>query len=234
MVDAGSGRVAVVLPAAGRGERLGAAHPKAFLSVAGWPLLGHTLRRFATMPCVGQAIVAVPPGYLDALGELVARGTPWPFPIDGVEGGRERQDSIVGALAAIRGPVDVVVIHDAVRPFVSMEVVVACIEGARRYGAAIAAVPLEDTLKRADGDRVRATVDRRGLWRAQTPQAFRIELLREAHARARETGLRATDDAGLVEWAGTAPRIVPGDPRNTKITTAADLHDAEGRLVSGA
>jgi 2-C-methyl-D-erythritol 4-phosphate cytidylyltransferase len=122
------------------------------------------------------------------------------------------------------------VVHDAVRPLVSVETVSACVAAAREHGAALAAVPVHDTLKRIVDDRVVSTVDRRGLWAVQTPQAFRVPLLRQAHRRAAEVGYEATDDGALVEWAGTSPHIVAGDPLNLKITTPADLRLAEQLL----
>lgn len=222
--------VAAVVAAAGRGERLGASQPKAFVLLAGQPIVLHTLRRLAAVEVIGHVVVAVPESHLDAFRRLVATDGPWPVPVDAVVGGRDRQQSVLRCLEAVGNECEIVVVHDAVRPFVSAEVVRACVAAAAAAGAALAAEPLQDTLKRVTDHAVNATVDRRGLWRAQTPQAFRIALLREAHLRAAELGSVATDDAALVEWAGAVPRIVPGDPLNLKITTAADLRYAERLL----
>lgn len=225
--------VAAVVVAAGRGERLGANQPKAFVSLAGEPIILHTLRRLATAEIVGRLVVAVPESHLGDFHQLVAAAGAWRVPLDAVAGGAERQQSVRRCLNVLGSECDIVVVHDAVRPFVAAKLVEACVAAARADGAALTALPVQDTLKRASDGVVRATVGRRGLWMAQTPQAFRLSLLRDAHRRATEIGCAATDDAALVEWAGAVPRIVLGDPLNIKITTAADLHYAE-RLVGAS
>ncbi len=225
----GAVRVGLLVPAAGRGERLGAGTPKAFVELRGEPIVLRTLKRLVEFRGFVLGITLVPPLHVDTFRTL-AGAFAWPFPVEGVAGGAERQSSVWRGLEALGDAVDIVVVHDAVRPLVSVAMVEACVETAREHGAALTAVPVHDTLKRVADGRVVSTVDRRGLWVAQTPQAFRVPLLRQAHRRAVEVGYQATDDGALVEWAGTPPRIVLGDPLNLKITTPADLRLA-GHLL---
>jgi 2-C-methyl-D-erythritol 4-phosphate cytidylyltransferase len=223
----------LVVAAAGRGERLGASQPKAFVPLGGSPIVLHTLRRLAALDVFVRAIVVVPETHIAVFRELAA-AEPWPFHVETVAGGSERQESVRRGLAALADDCEFVVVHDAVRPFVSPQLVVACLEAARSRGAAVAALPVRDTVKRAAGTVVTATVDRRGMWMVQTPQAFRLALLREAHRRAAETGHAATDDAAVVEWAGGLVEVVPGEPENVKITGPADLCYAERLLASAS
>jgi len=223
--------VSVVIAAAGRGERLGSAVPKAFVSLAGEPIVMHTMRCCAGACLFARAVVAVPETHVEQLRELVAAQAPWPLKVEAVIGGEERQESVRRSLMALGEECEIVVVHDAVRPFVSPDLFFACVKGARRCGAAVAAVPVRDTLKRTTGDVVISTVERQGLWMVQTPQAFRLPLLREAHSRAAETGYRATDDAALVERAGGVVQVVRGQLQNIKITEPADLHYAERLLT---
>lgn len=216
----------LLVPAAGWGERLGGGTPKAFVALRGEPIVLRTLRRLAEFPGFVRAITLVPPSHVDMFRRLVG-ACAWPFPVEGIAGGPERQDSVQRGLDALGDAVDIVVVHDAVRPFVSVAMVSACVDAAREHGAALTAVPVYDTIKRIADGAVVSTVDRQGLWVVQTPQAFRVPLLRRAHRRAAEVGYGATDDGALVEWAGTSPRTVPGDPLNLKITTPADLRLAE-------
>ena len=156
----------------------------------------------------------------------------WTTCLPAVAGGRERQDSVAAGLRALPADIEYVVIHDGARPFATTALVERVLSEARRHGAALAAVPVHDTIKRVSPDLfLDGTVDRRSLWLAQTPQAFSVGLLREAHARAHEAGLEATDDAALVEALGHPVRVVPGSRLNFKITTREDL--ALARLLIG-
>jgi len=221
-----------VIVAAGRGERLGAGLPKAFVPVKGVELVVRTLRCCAAAGLFDRAIVAVPGGQVEPFRALVAAHEPWPFAVHAVVGGADRQASVRCGLDAIAAEDGVVVIHDAARPFASVGMFARCVDRARACGAAVAAVRVPDTLKRAAGTRIVGTVDRQALWMVQTPQAFRLPLLREAHRRALETGYRGTDDAGLVVWAGGRVDLVPGESGNLKITEPADLRYAE-QLLEG-
>jgi 2-C-methyl-D-erythritol 4-phosphate cytidylyltransferase len=227
------GGVSLIIVAAGRGERLGASIPKAFVALAGEPMLARTLRQCVKDVDFARVVVAVPATHVGEFGHIVATTGPWPMHIDAVVGGPERQESVRMCLDALGADdEEIVVVHDGVRPFVSSDLLKACIAKARTDGAAAAALPVRDTLKRGDATGlIAATVDRRRLWMVQTPQAFRVALLRDAHDRAAQTGFLGTDDAALVEWAGAPVYLVPGRPENIKITEPADLRHAE-RLVA--
>jgi 2-C-methyl-D-erythritol 4-phosphate cytidylyltransferase len=146
-----------------------------------------------------------------------------------VAGGATRQESVWQALQAAPHDVDVVLVHDAVRPFIDRRLIDAVVAAAAAHGAAICALPIAETVKRVRDAVVETTLDRSGLWAVQTPQAFRAALLREAHDKARREGVVATDDAMLVEWLGQPVRVVPGLAGNVKITTPEDLRRARGR-----
>jgi 2-C-methyl-D-erythritol 4-phosphate cytidylyltransferase len=219
---------AAILLCAGRGERLGAAAGgKALATLAGRPLFAWSLDALERTPVI-EAIVVVGPAKslraaLDAATIAPRKVIAW------CEGGRERQHSVAHGLAALPPEYDLVAVHDAARALVTPELIGRCVADALEHGAAIAAVALDDTLKRAALGTIEATVPRQGLFRAQTPQVFRRDWLERAHREA--TGL-ATDDAGLVEALGHRVRITPGDAMNFKITTPADLALAEAWLAS--
>jgi len=220
-------RAGVVLPAGGRGRRMGGAR-KPFLELDGEPILLRALRPFLEHPCITSVVIALAP-------EDAADPPDWLATLDArvvlVEGGEERTDSVRQALQRIPADVEVVLIHDAARPLVSRALVdrtLACAAGGR---ACIAALPVTDTIKEVEeGGRIVATPDRRRLWRAQTPQAFPRALLVDAHERAAREGLKTTDDAALVCHFGATVVVVNGDPRNLKVTTAEDLLLAEALL----
>lgn len=213
-------RVAVLVPAAGSGLRLGGAR-KQFRLLGGRPLLVRTLDVFEEHPLVDALIVAVPADAVEAtragLREVGLRKVHAV-----VAGGGTRQASVGLALAAAPPETDVALVHDAVRPFVEPEHVTAVIEAVGRDGAAALAVPLADTLRRVEDGRFAETLAREGLYRMQTPQGFRADWLREAHARAEAEGHVATDDVALVQMLGRPVVVVPGSARNFKVTTPAD------------
>ena len=224
-------RTVAIIVAAGRGERLGAGRPKQFLVCAGRPLLAHTLDRFCRAGDIERLVVAVPrPDDLAAeLGPLSA----WPLPIDAVQGGARRQDSVAAGLAAA-GDAPLVVVHDGVRPLVPVDVIRRVCREAGAVGAAVAAAPCTDTVKEVEAGRIRRTLPREQLVMVQTPQAFRRELLIEAHRRAAEDGVDATDDAVLVERLGATVAVVTHAEPNLKVTHAADLVLAEHYLAATA
>ncbi|MCP4642828.1 MAG: 2-C-methyl-D-erythritol 4-phosphate cytidylyltransferase [bacterium] len=223
----------LVIPAAGMGVRLGSDSPKALVDLAGRPLLSHTLDRFRSQGLAEGAIVIVPPGresqFRDALGDT--------FPDAGltfVPGGAERQQSVENGLAVLDPGCEVVVIHDAARPFVAPSSIQASIACAREHGAATVAIPSADTILVGDDDAFLVdTPDRRALWACQTPQTFRVSVIREAHARANAEGFEGTDDASLVRRAGAPVKLVMGTPLNFKITTPGDLALAHAALEGG-
>jgi 2-C-methyl-D-erythritol 4-phosphate cytidylyltransferase / 2-C-methyl-D-erythritol 2,4-cyclodiphosphate synthase len=222
--------VSAIIAAGGRGARFGGGRPKQFLTLAGQPILQRSVDAFVRSPLVQDVVVALPR-------ELAA--SPPAYLLDGaprvrvVEGGERRQDSVANAFALVADRADVVVVHDAARPLVTDDLIRRTIEAAAETGAAVAAVRAHDTVKRAGAaGLVTATLPRDEIFLAQTPQAFRASVLREALA-VGARGVAATDEAMLAEQAGHAVKIVEGDPRNLKITTPDDLAMAE-RLLGGS
>lgn len=176
-------------------------------------------------------MLVAPPDGVEAFRALIAAG-PGDKTEKIVAGGATRQESVWAGLCEISAGMDCVLIHDAARPLVSRHLMESCAAAAASYGAAIAALPVSDTLKRSVGEVISATIDRSDLWIAQTPQAFRVDVITEAYERARRDGAVATDDAALVEALGRPVRLVMGSPRNVKITYPADLTLAQD-LVRG-
>jgi len=228
--------VTAIIAAGGSGRRLGASVPKQLLDVGGRTLLQRSIDAFRTHPAIGDVIVAVP-------ADLLAPPPPWLDGVRGVRlvaGGERRQDSVANAFASVAENVEIVLVHDAARPFVTSDVISRAIHGAIAHGAAIVALPVSDTVKRvafegtAGGDGVIVeTLPREQIFLAQTPQAFRREVLGAAIAAGRSAEA-ATDEATLAERAGHRVYVVAGDPENLKITTAADLTRARGRAPSVA
>jgi 2-C-methyl-D-erythritol 4-phosphate cytidylyltransferase/2-C-methyl-D-erythritol 2,4-cyclodiphosphate synthase len=217
-----------LIAAAGCGERLGLSRSKALVALGGRPLVSYSLDAFRASS-VEEIVLVAPPQAMEQFRQLIARG-----PADKTEkvvaGGGTRQESVWAGLCELSAGMECVLIHDAARPFLCRQLIEDCADAARRHGAAIAAVPVSDTLKFAEGDVVRGSADRRDLWVAQTPQAFRVEIIRAAYEQARREGRQATDDAALVEAMGRAVRLVPGSPRNIKVTYPQDLAMAETML----
>jgi 2-C-methyl-D-erythritol 4-phosphate cytidylyltransferase len=218
-----------VVVAAGRGERLGAP-AKVLLPLAGRPLLAYALAAAQDAASIREVVVVAGEHTRQAIEALVGDG-PWPKVRSVVVGGERRQDSVAAGVAALPPEIELVAVHDAARPLVEPALFDRCLDAARRTGAAVAAVPVADTLKRVVDGRVVGTVSRDGLWAAQTPQAFRRALLVAALERGRRAGGTATDEAGLCEGLGIEVAIVAGDPTNLKITHAADLALAEAVLA---
>lgn len=217
-----SARVAAILLCAGRGERLGFGVEKALVPLGGRPLFAWSLEALQRCAAI-EAIVVVGP--VTRLRELLAASGRAPAKVIAwTEGGAERQHSVARGLAAIPAEFTHVAVHDAARALVPAALVARVVADGVQYGAALAALPLEDTLKREAHGAVAATVPREGLWRAQTPQVFRRDWLEAAHAAAR--GI-ATDDAALVEALGHEVHLTAGEPVNLKITTRLDLELAE-------
>lgn len=219
---------AAVLVMAGSGSRLGADVPKAFVPLGGKALWRHAAETFASMPAC-RAIVFVAPD--DRLAEVRAA-----WKTDGrvlariVAGGARRQDSVRLGLAAVPPDVAVVAIHDAARPFIDAATIETAVAEAARTGASLVAAPVRDTIKRVSGGRVAETLDRSALWQAQTPQCFRLDVVRRAHEAAMASGWEVTDDCALVERLGQAVAVVTGGAWNFKITDKDDLAAAEALL----
>lgn len=219
-----------IIPAAGSGSRLGGQIPKQFLEIAGAPILVHTISRFVECDDIAAIVVALPADRLDEV-RARHRGARALKPIYYVNGGTERSDSILNALETVAElQPEIVAVHDAVRPFVTPAQISAVIAKAKEVGAAILALPATDTIKEVENGLIQRTIDRRRIWRAQTPQAFRYELLMRANLEARTAGLPSaltTDDSLLVERLGAPVAVVEGSPNNIKITTPEDLILAE-------
>ena len=219
-----------IIPAAGSGSRLGGQIPKQFLELGGAPILAHTISRFISCDDIAAIAVALPSERLEEF-RARNRGARIIKPIFYVNGGAERSDSILNALEAVADlKPEVVAVHDAVRPFVTPAQISAVIAKAKEIGAAILALPATDTIKEVESGLIARTIDRRRIWRAQTPQAFRYELLMLANKEARSAGLPSamtTDDSLLVERLGAPVAVVEGSPNNIKITSPEDLILAE-------
>ena len=226
-------RVAVVIPAGGSGTRVGGRVPKQFLTIRGEPILLTTARRFACHPAVDLVVIAAPAAHV-ARTRRMLRPLSRRVRLSVVEGGAERQESVWRALQAIPDTLEIIVVHDAVRPFVSRGLIDQVLGAAVETGAALCACPIADTVKRVAEGLVAETLDRRGLWAVQTPHGFRAALLREAHDKARREGVVGTDDAMLVERLGQPVRVVPGLAANVKITTQEDLRRARAAGSKGS
>jgi 2-C-methyl-D-erythritol 4-phosphate cytidylyltransferase len=225
-------RFAVILPAAGRSTRLGAAEKKPYLSLAGRAVWLRAADAFAGRPDVCQLLVVVSPEDLVSFQERFAADVA-ALKAEVVAGGDARFESVANALHRVRPEVEFVAVHDAARPCLTPELVDAVFARAAQTGAALLAVPVADTIKRGDPEgRVTGTVDRDGLWLAQTPQVFRRDWLAAAYARRESLGPAITDDARLVETAGHHVYLVAGSSSNLKITTHHDLVVAEAVLRS--
>jgi len=218
--------VAVIIPAAGEGTRLGG-HRKQFRVLGGHSVLVQTLMVFERHREVDHIIVATPEEAVDPLDEELRRVGITKLRCV-VPGGASRQDSVRTALLTVPDSVDVVLIHDAVRPFVTQESVQAVVNSVRTSGAAALAIPATDTLRKATPAGIFTdTVRRDDVYRMQTPQGFRRDWIMTAHARAVDADVDATDDVALVQWAGHAVHVVEGDTDNVKITTQSDWERAQ-------
>lgn len=234
-------KVVVIVPAAGLGTRMGSpggkrkpSASKQFTQLGGTPILVHTLRKFAAIAAVSEIYVALRKdemigfrGQLEKEDKDVLQKK-----VSLVEGGEHRQQSVANAIAAVSAaPEDILLVHDAVRPLVTREIIEEVIRASQRYGAAIAGLPAVDTVKQvertADGAVITATVPRERVVMAQTPQGFRYHVLKKALDEATADGFIGTDEASLVERSGHQVAVVMGSARNIKITTPADLELAE-------
>jgi 2-C-methyl-D-erythritol 4-phosphate cytidylyltransferase len=222
-------RIAAIVPAAGMGTRMGGDTPKQFLELDGTPILLHTLRRLASCDAITDIILATRPDEIARLEER-CRQEKFRQPVRVVKGGATRQESVAAALECVTEDTELVAVHDAVRPFVTREQICRVIDEARKCGAAILGIPAMDTVKEVkrgslpeDVALITATIPRERVVLAQTPQVFRMSLLKEAFAKAIADQVNASDEAGLVERLGHNVHVVHGSERNIKITKPADL-----------
>jgi 2-C-methyl-D-erythritol 4-phosphate cytidylyltransferase len=218
--------VGVVIVAGGSGSRVGGRELKQFRWVAGKPMLLHSVQTFMANPSVVSVVCVLP-------APLAGDPPPWLFQCDVDRlmisiGGKTRQQSVANGLDDLADEAGIVLVHDAARPGVTASMIERVIDAVRRDGAAIAALPVADTLKAVDAEgRITRTVDRAGLWQAQTPQGFRRELILRAHREAQAAKVDATDDAALCERIGVPVTVVPGDARAMKVTEEADFARVE-------
>ncbi|PLX74000.1 MAG: 2-C-methyl-D-erythritol 4-phosphate cytidylyltransferase [Desulfuromonas sp.] len=223
--------VHVLIPAAGSGRRMGTDINKQYLFLGDRPVLAHTLSLFEKHPAIDKITLIVPLQELDFCREEVVERYRFSKVQAVIAGGKERQDSVRNGLQACGADADdVVLIHDGARPLLPPDVVDEAIAAVQRCGAALVAVPAKDTVKEVEDGMVVKTPDRSRLWLAQTPQAFRYQLIASAHEKAYKEAYQATDDAQLVEWLGKPVAIVSGSYCNLKITTPEDLLLAESFL----
>jgi len=224
-------RVTAIIAAAGAGKRLGSTAPKQLLDLGGKTILARSVEAFDDHPSIADIVVVLPPDLASAGAESYFGPTSRPVVV--AAGGARRQDSVANAFAVVDPSAEVVLIHDAARPFVTPEVIDRTIEAAGTFGAAVAAIEASDTVKRVErhpnGALVVETIPRSTIFLAQTPQGFRREVLADAVALGR-SGVEATDEASLAERAGHPVHIVAGDPGNVKITTERDLMAARIRI----
>lgn len=212
-----------IIVAAGKGIRMGPGTDKLFLEVAGRPVVAHTWERFDRAADISDIVMVVRDGMQAEFREIAAKyGFKKPFQI--VAGGAERQDSVWNGLEALKQGTEIVAIQDAARPCTSEATISATIEAARETGAAVAAQPVTDTIKEsADSKVISKTVDRSKLWSVQTPQAFRVQVIRRALMLVREKKLQVTDDTAACELIGEPVRLVVTNAPNPKVTLPADL-----------
>lgn len=226
-------RVAAIIPAAGMGVRMQSQISKPYLLLAGKPILAHTLEVFESVREVQEVTVVAHPDDLDYCREEVIAAHGFKKVLRLVPGGKERQDSVYHALKALQqeDDLEIILVHDGVRPFINPEQIRRVIKAARSQGAAILGLPAQDTLKRVSPQKkVIHTLDRKDIWQIQTPQGFQAGLLRRAFREAYSRNFYGTDEASLLEEMGQQVAVIPGDPWNLKITTQDDLRLAEALL----
>ncbi len=219
-----------IIVAAGRGTRMGPNIDKLFLEVAGRPVVAHTWARFEAAECVDEIVIVVRAGLEESFREIgVMLGVTKPHRF--VAGGAERQDSVWNGLLVLSAGVELVAIHDGARPCVSRELIEQTLRAAHESGAAVAAQRMTDTIKESsDGMTISRTVDRAKLWSVQTPQAFRVNIIRQAIRIARARGLNLTDDTAACELLGQPVKLVESKEPNPKVTVPGDLAFLESLL----
>ena len=221
-------RTAAIIPAGGVGKRLKAKKAKQYLLLDSVPVLVHTLKVFQRVKVIDEIILILSPGNVPSARQQLINKYDLRKITSVVAGGKERQDSVRNGLAAINGKCDVVVIHDAVRPFVTEEIIKKVVAAAKTTGAASAGVKAKDTIKETQKNNlVSVTIPRQNVWLTQTPQAFKFELLKKAYVTAYRNKYYGTDDASLVERIGIKVKMVEGSYENIKITTQEDMMIAD-------
>lgn len=222
----GRKKTVAIVPSAGMGRRMGTVK-KTAIPISGVPVLAHTLRAFEEAATVDSVVLVVPAEDIDRCREEVVSPYGLKKVTRIVAGGEERQHSVANGIRAAGRDWDIIVVHDGARPLVTPEIIDATVEEAARFGAALAAVPVKDTIKVVSEGAVKKTLPREELWSVQTPQAFSLEILEAAHEKAAEDGFLGTDESSLAERLGVQVRIIMGSYENIKITTVEDITIAE-------
>jgi 2-C-methyl-D-erythritol 4-phosphate cytidylyltransferase len=212
--------LSVVIPAGGQGLRMGTNVPKQFIELKGKPIIHYTIAVFEALDWVDEIILCVPQAEVSQVQKEMASRTK----VKVVVGGEKRQDSVYNGLKAIGRSSGFVAVHDGVRPFITEGIIKTVYEAAKKFGAAVVAIPVNDTLKRADGNGIlQENVDRENLWRMQTPQIFKTKLLLEAIEKARSESFYGTDEGSLIQFIGKPVKFILGSKFNIKITRPEDL-----------
>ncbi|WP_455662982.1 2-C-methyl-D-erythritol 4-phosphate cytidylyltransferase [Pradoshia sp.] len=219
----------VIIPAAGQGKRMKAGRNKLWIELEGEPIICHTLRQFGTDENCRRILLVVNSAEEEDFRNLTEK-LGLPIPIELIHGGSERQYSVKNAVDSLTSDTEIVLVHDGARPFITEPLIKKLVEDACLHGASVLAVPVKDTMKQADGVFITQTIERSSLWAIQTPQAFRVSLLKKAHRQAEEDGFLGTDDASLLERLGMSVAITEGNYDNIKITTPEDLYFAKAIL----
>ena len=221
-------RASAVIAAAGQGKRFGDGLPKQFLPLRGKPVLAYSVETISKSDLIGEIIIVVPEDWARAVKTDIVDRFSIPKVTKIIPGGPERQDSVLNGFNSLSGTPDIVAVHDGARPLVSLELLEEVIREASACGAALAALPSNDTIKKSSPEMyVDSTIPRESLWFAQTPQAFRYDLLKNALSKAADDRFTGTDESLLVERTGVRVKIVKGSPYNIKITTPEDLRLGE-------
>jgi 2-C-methyl-D-erythritol 4-phosphate cytidylyltransferase len=215
-------KVLAIIPAAGAGIRMGGETPKQFLSIEGVPIVVHTLRKFNEADSIDEIYLGVRPEDMERAQAEIQREQ-YSKPVRVFPGGATRQQTVSLGVREAPSSTEIVVVHDAVRPFVTTELIHLSVEAARKSGAAILGIPSVDTVKQVERQAILGTIPRERIVLAQTPQAFRFEILKEACERAEADGYEGSDEASLVERLGGAVIVLMGSDRNIKITKPSDL-----------
>lgn len=219
----------VIIPAAGQGKRMKAERNKLWIELEGEPIISHTLRQFGDDKSCRRILLVVNPSEEQDFKALIEELL-LPVPIELIRGGSERQYSVKNAVDSLTGEVEIVLVHDGARPFITRSLIEELTKDAGRHGASVLAVPVKDTIKKAEGSFITKTIERSSLWAIQTPQAFRVSILKRAHRKAEEDGFLGTDDASLVERISLPVAVTEGNYDNIKITTPEDLYFAKAIL----
>ena len=214
--------VVAIIPAAGTGIRMGGTTPKQFLSLEGVPIFIHTLRKFVACEVIDEIILGLREEEMERAQREIEREH-FAKAVHLMGGGATRQETVAGCLAQVPATTDIVIVHDAVRPFIELDMIQKVVDEARKSGAAILGIPSVDTVKQVERQIILGTVPRERIVLAQTPQAFTYVILREAFDRAMADGFNGSDESSLVERQGHNVTVLMGSDRNIKITKPSDL-----------